>query len=44
MIVRKPEEVVEAELGSVILVPIEILNQTKWPWKRGCILGLADRN
>jgi hypothetical protein len=36
--------VLEAEPGSVIYVPVEIQNQTKWPWKRGCFIGLLDRN
>lgn len=28
----------------MILVPVEVQNQTKWPWKRGCFIGLHDRN
>jgi hypothetical protein len=44
VILSQPTEVLEAEPGSVIFAPIEIQNQTKWPWKRGCFIGLIDRN
>lgn len=36
-------EVVEVEAGATVDVPLEVQNQTKWPWKRGCWLGLEDR-
>ena len=44
VILSQPKEDLEAEPGSVIYVPVEFQNQTKWPWKRGCFIGLADRN
>ena len=44
VVLNKPSDVLEAEPGSVIYVPVEIQNQTKWPWKRGCFIGLLDRN
>lgn len=40
----KPDQILEGEPGSVIYAPVEIQNQTKWPWKRGCFIGLLDRN
>lgn len=42
--VAKPESIVEGEPGQVILVPVEVKNETKWPWKRGCFIGLLDRS
>lgn len=33
MIISKPKEPVVAQIGEVVLVHIEVLNQTKWPWK-----------
>ena len=39
---RKPEEVLEIYPGQTRLVEIEVLNDTHWPWKAGCMLGLAD--
>jgi hypothetical protein len=36
-------EFVEVEAGSTVDIPIEIQNQTQWPWKRGCWIGLEDR-
>ena len=27
----------------MIFAEIEVQNQTKWPWKRGCFIGLAKR-
>ena len=41
--ISKPTEELEGELGSVIYAPIEVQNQTKWPWKKGCFIGLLDR-
>ena len=38
VIVSKPTSPVVAEIGKIVLVPIEVLNQTKWPWKQGCSL------
>ena len=40
IIVRKPEQVLTGEPGQVIFAEIEVQNQTKWPWKRGCFIGL----
>jgi len=42
--VAKPEDVLQGEPGSVLLAPVEIKNETKWPWKRGCFIGLLNRN
>ncbi len=42
--VAKPDQVLEAEPGQVIFAPVEIKNETKWPWKKGCFIGLLDRN
>ena len=28
----------------VVIAQLEIQNQTKWPWKRGCFIGLSDKN
>jgi hypothetical protein len=44
VILSQPKEILEAEPGSIIYVPVEIQNQTKWPWKRGCFIGLLDRS
>jgi hypothetical protein len=33
VVVSKPNEPIVAQIGQVVFVPIEILNQTKWPWK-----------
>lgn len=41
--ISKPTEELEGEPGSVIYAPIEVQNQTKWPWKRNCFIGLLDR-
>jgi hypothetical protein len=38
VIVKKPTEPIVAEIGKIVFVPIEVLNQTKWPWKQGCSL------
>jgi hypothetical protein len=37
-------EVIEVETGSTVDIPIEVQNETKWPWKRGCFFGLEDRD
>ena len=42
VIVKKPENVIEAAAGQNMITEIEILNDTFWPWKQGCILALAD--
>jgi len=41
VIVRKPEEVLVCEPGKIIFVEVEVLNETKWPWKFGCFVGIA---
>jgi hypothetical protein len=43
MIVKKPDAPVPARIGQVVFLPIEILNQTKWPWKPGCILTTSPK-
>jgi hypothetical protein len=37
---KKPNEPVVGEPGKVVFIEIEFQNGTKWPWKRGCFLGL----
>lgn len=32
------------EPGQVLFLEIDVQNQTKWPWKRGCYIGLANRD
>jgi len=45
IVVAKPEEgSLQGQPGEVIVALFEFKNETKWPWKRGCFLGLADRN
>ena len=39
IILSKPENVIEGECGQIIFADIEVQNQTKWPWKRGCFLA-----
>jgi len=36
VIVKKPETPIVAEIGQFVFIPVEVLNQTKWPWKQGC--------
>ena len=33
-------DTIEVEKGCTIMIPIEVQNQTMWPWKRGCWFGL----
>lgn len=40
IIMRKPDQVIVGEAGQVVFAEIEVQNQTKWPWKRGCYIGL----
>lgn len=40
VIKKSPEEVLVGEPGQTVFAQIEVLNDTKWPWKRGCYLGL----
>lgn len=42
IIVRKPQEVLVGEPGKIIFVEVEVQNQTKWPWKYGCFVGMAE--
>ena len=45
IVVSKPNGPIECQAnGETIFVPIEVMNQTKWPWKRGCLLGLTQNN
>jgi hypothetical protein len=39
---RIPEGVLEACPGTSLIEEIEILNDTFWPWKKGCVLTLHD--
>lgn len=41
IIIRKPEEVLVGEPGKIIFAEVEVQNETKWPWKYGCYVGLA---
>lgn len=43
IVVRKPQEPVTVNIGKVAFVPIEVLNQTKWPWKQGCYLTTSPK-
>lgn len=38
IVVNKPQEPVPVQIGQVAFVPVEVLNQTKWPWKKGCYI------
>ena len=42
VIQRKPEEILEIAPGMTQFVEIEVLNDTFWPWKKGCSITLAD--
>lgn len=42
IIKRKPDEVIQLTPGVTKFVEIEVLNDTHWPWKYGCVLTLAD--
>ena len=41
-VVNKPEGVLTAAPGTSLTEEIEVLNDTYWPWKKGCFLTLAD--
>ena len=41
VIVRKPEDVIELNGLQTEQVEIEVLNDTHWPWKYNCTVGLA---
>lgn len=43
IIVSKPMEPVVAEIGQVVFASLEILNNTKWPWKHGCIFTTSPK-
>ena len=40
--IAKPNEVLEARAGQVLLPTIEVRNSTHWPWKQGCFLGMDE--
>ena len=41
MFTKVPENnTVEGDPGQFIIVEVEVQNGTKWPWKRGCFLGM----
>jgi len=42
VVVKKPEDVIEAIPGQCIITEIEVLNDTFWPWKYGCQITLDD--
>ena len=42
VIVKAPEGVIEAIPGQCIISEIEMLNDTYWPWKPGCMITLDD--
>lgn len=44
MIVKAPEEVILGEPGQVVFAEVEVQNQTKWPWKRGCFLAMHNKD
>lgn len=39
---KKPEGVLEGCPGTALIEDLEILNDTFWPWKRGCVLTLHE--
>lgn len=43
VILKKPTEPVIAPIGQITFVPLEVLNQTKWPWKQGCSLVTSPK-
>lgn len=43
IIISKPKEPVVGSIGEVILVHLEILNSTKWPWKQNCCLMTSPK-
>mmetsp|Transcript_4915 Transcript_4915/g.3516 ORF Transcript_4915/g.3516 Transcript_4915/m.3516 type:complete len:226 (+) Transcript_4915:1432-2109(+) len=44
VIVKLPEEPLVGEPGQTIFAEVHVQNQTKWPWKKGIIIGLAKEN
>lgn len=44
VILSKPEEVVECYKGKVNFIEVEVENQTHWPWKPNCYVGLVNRS
>jgi len=40
VILKYPTEVLVGEPGKIVFAEVEVQNQTKWPWKRGCYVGL----
>lgn len=40
VMLKKPEEPIVGEPGQVVFAEVEVQNQTKWPWKRGCYVGV----
>lgn len=43
IIVKKPDSPILAQVGEVVLVALEVQNQTKWPWKQGCVLMASPK-
>lgn len=41
VIVRKPEDTINLALGQKTDIEVEVLNDTHWPWRFNCTLGLA---
>ena len=39
---KKPEGILEACPGTSLIEEIEVVNETFWPWKKGCYLSLHD--
>merc|ERR1712014_263646 len=39
---KKPEGVLSACPGTSLIEEIEVINETFWPWKKGCYLSLHD--
>lgn len=42
IVVSKPDAVLEACPGQMLLPSVEILNGTCWPWKQGVFLGMDE--
>lgn len=42
VIQKKPEETFEAIPGQCIITSVEVMNETRWPWKQGCVITLCE--
>jgi len=42
VLLKKPEGILQACPGTSLIEEIEVVNETFWPWKKGCYLSLHD--